>query len=148
VVIIDVYRAFTTAAFCVAAGAREIADGLQLARADIQDRRVRAELREEHRMPAATAGQRQHALSFDRQAGEAVVRIEERAPARDRPGRRALRTRVRDAGRRKPIPHPLVVRGDIVHRDALRRSRHDRAIVCACPIGRASSSRVPSATRP
>ena len=107
-----------------AAPARERADRRELARADVEEGRVGAELREEDGVPAATAGEREDAGALQRDPGEAAARElrEEAALAGAIARRCALRARVRDAGSREPVPHPLVVRRDLVDGDAPRHA--------------------------
>src|SRR2546425_11935995 len=103
-----------TAAPCETAHRRELAAG------SVHERCRGAELREEDRVPAAAAGQRQHALSVELDPFERAVRdaIEEPTLSGPCPRWRALRPRVRDTRLREPLPHALVVRGDLVDRDA------------------------------
>ena len=126
------------------AAAREPPDRLELPRADVEERRVGAELGEEDRVPSAAAGERQHALSLERHAPQRVVRelVEEAALAQLVAWRRPLGARVRDAHLREALPHPFVVRGDVIDRDA---SGHD-AIVASLTKSREAES--PHAGRP
>ena len=99
---------------------RQSPHGRELRRADIDECRVGAELREENRVPPAATGERKHALPFERHAFQRSMRnaIEEAALARPISRRRALGTGVGNARSRETLPHALVVRADVVDRDA------------------------------
>ena len=106
------------------APARERAHGRELPRRDVEERRVRAELGKEDGVPAAPAGEREHALAVERRVAEAAARdlVEETPFAGAVSRRRPLRPRVGDAGAREAVPHALVVRRDLVDGDASRHA--------------------------
>ena len=103
-----------------ATASRESAHRRELPSADVHEGRRGAELREEDRVPTASAGQRERALSFELDPFESAIRnpIEEPPLAGSGPRRRALRARVWDARLGEALPHALVVSGDLVYRDA------------------------------
>jgi hypothetical protein len=102
------------------AAPRETAHCRDLPAADVHERRSRAELGEDNGVPATAAGKREHALSVEVDAFERAVRdaIEEPTFPGFCPRWRALRSRVRDASLGEPFPHALVVRGNLIDRDA------------------------------
>src|SRR5438093_75693 len=100
------------------AAAGERAHRGELALGDVEQRRGRAELREQDRVPSAAARERQHTLAFESDATKPATRelVEEAPLAPDVARRLAQRARVRDAGLREALPHLPVVLADVVDR--------------------------------
>jgi len=103
-----------------AATSRETPHRRELSVRDVHERGLRAQLREEDRVPATATGQREHALSLELEPFKRAVGdpIEEPPLSGSCPRRRSLRSRVRDARLGEPLPHALVVRGHFIDRDA------------------------------
>src|SRR5438552_324236 len=103
--------------------ASQRANGRELTPGDVEQRRGRAELGEEDRVPSAAAGERQHALAVEVDPAKPATRqLVEETPftpgVARRPSERAC---VWDAGLRQSLPHPPVVLADVVDRDAARQ---------------------------
>src|SRR6266508_2293090 len=90
-----------------AAVASERAHRGELALRDVEQRRRRAELREQDRVPSTAAGERQHAFALETLATQPPAgQLVEEAPFAARVARRLSEgARVGDAGFRQALPH-------------------------------------------